>query len=296
MSQSYVSISWVNFGGLINPIWAVPERVCDVQRTQKPNDPTLIINFTKYMNPFKKIKWAVSFGIHQLIWRVQKFKLNNGVVTMEPRIVSVSNIWWCFPPRSRFRFYSLLLLFWSHIVFELVLIKYYVWSRKNMAAHWHCCGSVNHFTVSFSKNALMRRRTNEGALSQGKAWGRKRGGGGGTGRAESRLYCCVFSQRQQQRKWNGAAKYTNSTMRQRAWSSCGTWPSPSSGVWNTEGRLIYTGRADWVHAAFQIHLHIQTVNTGSYTIARSWCLTWFSPLNLGLVHMYTGIFSSFILE
>lgn len=36
------------------------------------------------------------------------------------------------------------------------------------------------------------------------------------GRAESQLYCCVFSQCQQQRKWNRTAKYTNSTMRQHA--------------------------------------------------------------------------------
>lgn len=155
----------------------------------------------------------------------------------------VSNIWQCFPPWSWFRLYRLLFHFWP---------SYCIWTgvnqtrsviRKNMAAHWHCCGSVNHSTVSFSKNALMRWKANDEWLSQTKTWGRKRGGGGGrweerSGRAESRLYCCQFSHRQQQRKWNGAAKYTNRTMRQWAWSSCGTWLSPGSGVWNTDDRLF----------------------------------------------------------
>lgn len=159
----------------------------------------------------------------------------------------MSNILY-FPPRSWFRFYKLLFHFWPSYCIRTSVNPMLSVIRKNMAAHWHCCGSVNHFTVSFSKNTLMSWKANEGALSQGKAWGRKRGGGGGCWeekrgegwRAESSwLYCCVFSHRQQQRKWNGAAKYTNSTMRQRAWSSCGTWLSPGSGVWNTEDQLLF---------------------------------------------------------
>lgn len=134
-------------------------------------------------------------------------------------------------PWSWFRFYRLLFHFWP---------SYCIWTRanqtltvirKNVAAHWHCSRPVNHCAVSFSNHALMRwnSKNEDRALSRGKARGRKTRGGEavrGEGGAESWPHCCVFSHRQQQRKWNGAAKYTGGTMRQRAWSSCGTLLSP----------------------------------------------------------------------
>lgn len=42
---------------MIDPMWVVLERVCDVERSKKLTDPTSVIDLsmcvTKYMNPFE---------------------------------------------------------------------------------------------------------------------------------------------------------------------------------------------------------------------------------------------------
>ena len=52
--------------------------------------------------------------------------------------MSMTNICWCFPPRSRFRRYRLRFHFQPHIVLELGSIKHLRVTRKTTAAHWHC--------------------------------------------------------------------------------------------------------------------------------------------------------------
>lgn len=92
-----------------------------------------------------------------------------------------------------------------------MLIKHRVWSGKTWLPVWHCCGSVSHFTVSFSKNRFDEMASEwgeDGALSQGEGVREEKGEEGRMLRAESQAYCCVFSHRQQRRKWNRAAKYT----------------------------------------------------------------------------------------
>lgn len=102
-----------------------------------------------------------------------------------------------------------------------------------MAADWHCCGSVNHFSASFSMKAWMRWKANEG--------GEKMSGGMPRGEGGQNLGCIVvcFPTVNSRRKWNGAAKYTNRTMKWRAWSSCGTRVSPCSGRWNACEYLLF---------------------------------------------------------
>lgn len=95
----------------------------------------------------------------------------------------------------------------------------------------------------------MRWRASEertGHWVKGKAWGRKRGRRGGCwGQNHRRIVVC-FPTVNSGGSGTGQLNIQNSTMRQRAWSSCGTWLSPGSGVWSTEARLfIYTGGADW---------------------------------------------------
>ena len=127
-------------------------------------------------------------------------------------------------------------------------------SWKNTNAIWHRFSPVNPLRFLSQRTPWWDRKQMKGPLSQGKAWERKRWWEerkGDGGRAESQLYCCVFSQHQQQRKWNGAAKYTNGTIRQQVWSSCGTWLSPGPGVWKTENCLLFI--EEELQTAFQIH-------------------------------------------
>lgn len=104
------------------------------------------------------------------------------------------------------------------------------------------CESIYKFF--FSNQALMRSKANERPLSQSK--GRRKRQGDAERRGKERagscltaVLLCVFSQHQQQGKWNRAAKYANGTMRQRVWSSCRAQPSPGPWVWNAEDRLRF---------------------------------------------------------
>lgn len=121
--------------------------------------------------------------------------------------------------------------------------------RKNVAARlallW-LCESLHSF---FLKEPLWwdgeRVRRGRGTESRGRREGGKGGGGRGCwGQNHRRIVVC-FPTVNSGGSGTGQLNIQNSTMRQRAWSSCGTWLSPGSGVWSTEARLfIYTGGAD----------------------------------------------------
>ena len=127
-------------------------------------------------------------------------------------------------------------------------------SRKNTAARlallW-LCESLHSF---FLKEPLWwdgeRVRRGRGTESRGRREGgkgggrRRRMGGGCWVQNHSRIVVC-FPTVNSRGSGTGQLNIQNSTMRQRACSSCGTWLSPGSGVWSTEARLfIYTGGAD----------------------------------------------------
>lgn len=91
--------------------------------------------------------------------------------------------------------------------------------------------------------------------------GKKMSGGMPRGEGGQNLGCIVvcFPIVNSRRKWNGAAKYTNSTMKWWAWSSCGTWLSPCSGRWNACEYLLFKleGQSDTSNHVFREKLRLQ---------------------------------------
>lgn len=132
----------------------------------------------------------------------------------------------------------------------------------------------------------MKWRANEGALSQGKTWGRKRGGGGGCweerkGEGGVQNHGCIVVCFPNVNSRGSGTEQLNIQTAQ--WGSeCGAAVEHGchqDQECETLRAAFYLYRKSWlsVHTAFQIHPHIQTVNTGSYT---------FTPLSF-IVYMHS---------
>lgn len=142
MSQSYVSVSWVNLDqrsftstASLEGLWSIPYGPsCDVRDPKNSliqHQSVTWVCASPSIWTLLKIQRAVSFGILQLIWPLQKIvEVNNGTKKSKVQACNFAKLWvWVISgsvslPGLDLDFtgsYSILSL---HIVFELVLIKY----------------------------------------------------------------------------------------------------------------------------------------------------------------------------
>lgn len=162
----------------------------------------------------------------------------------------VSHIW-CFSPWSSFRFYTLFFPFSPLIVFEIVFKCDLEQDGCWLALLWLCESLLS----IFLKEGLDEMESKRGR--------KKMSGGMPRGEGGQNLGCIVvcFPTVDSRRKWNGAAKYTNSTMKWWAWSSCGTRLSPCSGRWNACEYLLFKleGQSDTSNHVFREKLRLQEI-------------------------------------
>lgn len=141
--------------------------------------------------------------------------------------------------RGRLRHTSVLL---SALDLDMKLVPFFLVIWKNMAVFWH-----RHSLWIPSQVLSQRRLGGDGKpIREGGRLERERGGKERAyGVYQGFIVVCfptinVTGSR--------AAKYTNSTMRWRARSSCGTWLQPHSGRWKTE-EYLWLKRL-WEHSTF----------------------------------------------